>query len=132
MEFTHSFFASNATIAASQVSSFDKFMTFLAGFSNLGFLSGLMLLLFIIFLFGILGWIFERKANPAAFRTGRKGLWDGIWWSAVTLTTVGYGGKAPVTRLGKITALALMFGGLFFYFGVNGKYRLELDRESTD
>jgi ABC-type amino acid transport substrate-binding protein len=118
MEFTHSFFASNATIAVSQVSSFDKFMTFLAGFFNLGFLSGLMLLLFIIFLFGILGWIFERKANPAAFRPGRKGLWDGIWWSAVTLTTVGYGDKAPVTRLGKITALALMFGGLLFISGL--------------
>ncbi|MGC1515787.1 MAG: ion channel, partial [Maribacter sp.] len=81
-------------------------------------LSGLLILLLIIFLFGILGWFFERKANPMVFREGSKGLWDGVWWSAVTLTTVGYGDKAPVTRSGKITALLLMFGGLLFISGL--------------
>jgi ABC-type amino acid transport substrate-binding protein len=41
-----------------------------------------------------------------------------MWWSAVTLTTVGYGDKAPVTKFGKITALVLMFGGLLFISGL--------------
>ncbi len=118
MEFTHSFFASNATVAVAEVSRFEKFRNYIVGFFNLNFLSGLLILLFIIFLFGILGWYFEHKANPEIFRPGSKGIWDGLWWSAVTLTTVGYGDKAPVTRSGKIVALALMFGGLLFISGL--------------
>lgn len=118
MEFTHSFFVSNATIVVAEISSWDKLKTFLGGFFNLNFLGGLLILLFIIFLFGVLGWYFERKVNPTVFRPTRKGIWDGVWWSAVTLTTVGYGDKAPVTKLGKITALMLMFGGLLFISGL--------------
>ena len=66
----------------------------------------------------MVGWYFERKKNPQHFRKGSRGIWDGIWWSAVTLTTVGYGDKAPKTRWGKIAALVLMFGGLLFISGL--------------
>ncbi len=118
MEFTHSYFASNATIAVAEVSSFDRFVGFVKGFFNLNFLRGLLVLLLIILCFGFLGWYFERKRNPTVFRSGTKGIWDGFWWSAVTLTTVGYGDKAPVSRAGKITALLLMFGGLLFISGL--------------
>ncbi|MGB3152558.1 MAG: transporter substrate-binding domain-containing protein [Maribacter sp.] len=118
MEFTHSFFASNATVAIAQTSSLKKLLRFLEGFFNSNFLKGLLLLLLIIFIFGILGWWFERKENPETFRPGSRGIWDGIWWSAVTLTTVGYGDKAPKTKLGKVSALVLMFGGLLFISGL--------------
>lgn len=118
MEFTHSFFASNATAAVAEVSSLKKFMDFLKGFFNLNFLRGLFVLVLIIFIFGLLGWLLERSANPETFRYGPRGIWDGVWWSAVTLTTVGYGDKAPKTKLGKISALMLMFGGLLFISGL--------------
>lgn len=118
MEFTHSFFASNATVVVNKVSSFQKFMIFLKGFFSLNFLRGLMVLVLIISIFGLLGWWFERRENPENFRPGPRGIWDGIWWSAVTLTTVGYGDKAPKTKLGKISALVLMFGGLLFISGL--------------
>ncbi|MFS4468221.1 transporter substrate-binding domain-containing protein [Maribacter sp. 2210JD10-5] len=118
MEFTHSFFASNATVVVAKVSSFEKLSTFLKGFFNLNFLRGLLVLLLIILVFGLLGWFFERKQNPEKFRFGPRGIWDGVWWSAVTLTTVGYGDKAPKTKSGKITALVLMFGGLLFISGL--------------
>lgn len=118
MEFTHSYFASNATVAVSRVGSFKKLLVFFESFFNLNFLRGLVVLVMIISIFGLLGWWFERKENPESFRPGSKGIWDGIWWSAVTLTTVGYGDKAPKTKLGKASALLLMFGGLLFISGL--------------
>lgn len=118
MLFTDSFYASNSTIAVANVSSFQKFIQFIKSFLNQNFLKGLFVLLLIIFLFGLVGWYFERKENEEHFRKGYRGIWDGIWWSAVTLTTVGYGDKAPKTRMGKIAALVLMFGGLLFISGL--------------
>lgn len=35
-----------------------------------------------------------------------------LWWSVVTLTTVGYGDVYPVTPLGKIFAAILAVGGI--------------------
>ncbi len=118
MEFTHSFYASNSTIIVAEVSALQKFLQFINSFFNQNFLKGLLLLLFIIFLFGLAGWYFERKENNEHFRPNYRGIWDGVWWSAVTLTTVGYGDKAPKTRMGKIAALVLMFGGLLFISGL--------------
>jgi len=117
MEFTHSFFASHSTIAVAEPSSFQKIKQFFASFLHLNFLRGFLLLFFVLLFFGVLAWWFERKSNPD-FRANHKGIWDGLWWSMVTLTTVGYGDKAPKTRMGKIAALALMFSGLLFVSGL--------------
>ena len=118
MEFTHSFYASNATIAIAEQSSYEEIVQFLKGFLNTNVLKGFLLLLGIILLFGLLGWYFERRENPEDFRGGIKGIWDGLWWSAVTLTTVGYGDKAPKSGFGKVAALVLMFTGLLFISGL--------------
>jgi voltage-gated potassium channel len=37
---------------------------------------------------------------------------DAIWWSAETMTTVGYGDKYPVTALGRTIAVGLMICGI--------------------
>ena len=37
---------------------------------------------------------------------------DALWWSLVTITTVGYGDLAPVTTVGRATAILLMIGGV--------------------
>jgi voltage-gated potassium channel len=51
---------------------------------------------------------FESEAPNANITTGG----DGLWWAIVTITTVGYGDKFPVTTMGRITATAVMFAGV--------------------
>lgn len=48
----------------------------------------------------------ERDRNPAF-----HSLEDGLWWALVTLTTIGYGDKYPVTTLGHVVgAMVVVFG----------------------
>lgn len=59
-------------------------------------------------------WWFERNHNPDMFpRQYWRGIWEALWWSLVTATTVGYGDKAPVGVVGRLVAIVWMFGGLF-------------------
>ena len=37
---------------------------------------------------------------------------DALWWSATTMTTVGYGDRYPVTGEGRLVAVGLMIGGI--------------------
>lgn len=40
---------------------------------------------------------------------------DALWYSVVTITTVGYGDMVPVTVAGKAMGYLLMFGGIAFF-----------------
>ena len=51
---------------------------------------------------------FESKSSDANITSGG----DALWWSIVTITTVGYGDKYPVTPAGRITAVFVMFMGV--------------------
>ena len=118
MDFTHSFFASHSVLVKGHLSHFGRLKRFFGSFLSFGFLSGFLALIFIIALFGFLEWYFERRVNPQHFRKGWKGMWDGMWWSVVTMTTVGYGDKTPKSRGGKVVALIWMFSGLLFISGL--------------
>ncbi len=37
---------------------------------------------------------------------------DGIWWAIVTMTTVGYGDKVPVSTGGRVIGISIMFVGV--------------------
>lgn len=41
-----------------------------------------------------------------------KTFWDSVWWVLVTISTVGYGDKVPVTPEGRITAVVIMLFGI--------------------
>ena len=58
---------------------------------------------------GFVFWIESRSDNPAFGDFG-----DALWWSLVTLTTVGYGDISPVTTGGRIGAVILMLVGIAF------------------
>ncbi len=45
---------------------------------------------------------------------------DALWWSVVTMTTVGYGDKFPVTTVGRIIAAFLMVGGVGLFGMLSG------------
>ncbi len=50
----------------------------------------------------------EHEAQPEVF----KNAFSGIWWSASTLLTVGYGDIYPVTPLGKFLGIVITFLGV--------------------
>ena len=45
---------------------------------------------------------------------------DALWWAIVTMTTVGYGDKYPVTTVGRIIAAVLMVGGVGMFGTLSG------------
>ncbi len=51
---------------------------------------------------------FEHEFQPVAY----KHMWDSIWWSFVTLTTVGYGDIVPVTVGGRLVGIVTMVIGI--------------------
>jgi voltage-gated potassium channel Kch len=61
---------------------------------------------------GVLVWLAERRRNPQFGRGPLKGVGAGLWWSAVTMTTVGYGDKAPTTFPGRLIAMVWMFASV--------------------
>ena len=70
----------------------------------------------VISAFGLLTFYFEYKEPDSLIRS----VSDGIWWSIVTITTVGYGDKYPVTLPGKIAGILIMASGLILTVVISG------------
>ena len=61
--------------------------------------------------------IFAAAGLEVAFEIHARGsnihgFADALWWAVVTVTTVGYGDKFPVTALGRGVAVVLMLVGI--------------------
>lgn len=73
-------------------------------------LSALLLVIAIIF------WLIERNENEDDFggdRTWYEGIGASFWWAGVTLTTIGYGDKAPQSFGGRTVAMLWMLISMF-------------------
>lgn len=108
IDFTQPFYTSNSALAT-RVKASKSLWTYIRQFFSFEFLQVILLLGLVIFVFGFVTWLFERRGNSEQFENSIRGVWSGIWWSAVTMTTVGYGDKSPRTWGGRFVALIWMF-----------------------
>jgi len=116
LDVTQPFYVSSIGVATTHVKK-TQIGVFLRNFFSIQFFKIVLLLILIIFIFGTILWIVERKQNRRQFRPGLVGLFDGLWWSAVTMSTVGYGDKAPKSRLGRIIAIIWMLTAIITISG---------------
>lgn len=111
MDFSHPFMSSGLAIAVPREATggwtgvlqrlfSGQFFTVIAG------LGGVLLTV------GVVVWLMERRRNNQFGGSPLHGIGSGLWWSAVTMTTVGYGDKAPQTVGGRAVAIVWMFASI--------------------
>ncbi len=101
MRFSQPFYNSSLSI----VSRSDKLTIWqkIKPFFSYKLLIAVGLFLFILAIVGSLLWLAERKNSPEQFpKDPVNGIGNGMWLAVVTMSTVGYGDKAPVTLWGRI------------------------------
>ncbi|MGB7249232.1 MAG: ion channel, partial [Phormidesmis sp.] len=106
VDFTQSYYLSSLGIAQSrQRSLLDTVLAVLSP----QFLWVCLWLSALLLLVGLIVWLFERGPNDDMYSSKiGQGVWDSFWWAGVTMTTIGYGDKAPVTIGGRVVALVWM------------------------
>ena len=74
---------------------------------------------------GVLAWLVERRRNEQF-----DSVAAGVWWSAVTMTTGGYGDKSPVTLPGRLLGIVWMFAAIIIisFFTATVTSTLTVDR----
>jgi voltage-gated potassium channel len=73
-----------------------------------GTMSAVAIITFLVVIFSSISILMVEK-DPGS---NIKNAEDAIWWSLVTVTTVGYGDKFPVTTEGRLIGVVLMFVGV--------------------
>ena len=82
---------------------FNKFLQ-----TNIDVIIPVILTALVIVLGGIAEYLVENK-QPGATITR---LGDALWWAVITITTVGYGDYTPISSLGRIIGVIVMFSGI--------------------
>ena len=94
------------------------------------------LLVLSLFAVGNLIWLAERRSNHSQFpRHYLHGLGNAMWFALVTLTTVGYGDRAPVSKTGRAITAVWMVVSLIavssITAGLASAFTVALARNST-
>lgn len=105
VKFTQPFYQSSLSILAR--SEPPSWWQRIRPFFSWHFFAALGLFCLILAAVGTLLWLTERRHNPAQFPADpARGIGNGMWLAIVTMSTTGYGDRAPVTLAGRIVASA--------------------------
>lgn len=114
LDFSHPYYSAGLGIAVRLDEGTLGFWGLLRAILSPTFLGIVIALLVTMLAVGVVVYLCERRANREQFGgSAIRGVLSGLWWSAVTLTTVGYGDKVPKSPAGRAIGMAWMFSGLF-------------------
>ncbi len=114
LDFTHPFFESGLQIMVNTEGGGEDTWGVISAFLSAKFFMVMAGFIVVLLFCGHLIWLTERKREDSDFSPEYlAGVWDGFWWAAVTVTTVGYGDKAPKGGMGRVVGLLWMFISLF-------------------
>lgn len=124
VDFTHSYFESGLQMMVrehSHLKVVDLFKIVTSIVFSSGILISLGIFLLCLLIAAHIMWFLERRHNPQFPQGYWEGILESLWWSVVTVTTVGYGDKTPQKVYGKIFAIFWMLVGFFVfaYFTAN-------------
>lgn len=114
VDFTHPFHTTGLAIATLPDASPSFWLTLFRQVFSWDFLQVAGSLFLVLLGVGWLVWLVEhrhREVREDGYRTIRR-LDEGLWWAAATMTTVGYGDKAPVTMAGRLLGIVWMFSAI--------------------
>ncbi|GAB4168897.1 MAG: transporter substrate-binding domain-containing protein [Terrimicrobiaceae bacterium] len=113
-------FSSLGVVARSEVWSPD-WIGLISGFLNPGFLQILAWIFFGLVIVGGIIWLLERKHHSGHFGGSHlEGFGSALWFSAATMTSVGYGDKTPSTFVGRFIAFIWMLVGVLIVAAFTG------------
>ena len=118
VDFSDAYYISGAVIVVPVQKAGLGWFRVASRFFSLEFLQVIGLLILLWLIAGVAVWLFEGRRNREMFGGGpAKGVAQGIWWAAVTMTTVGYGDLAPKTAGGRTVGVVWMFAAIISISG---------------
>jgi polar amino acid transport system substrate-binding protein len=129
VDFSHPYFLTSLAVATPERAGTDL-VAIRGVIASREFLAAVGTMAVLVFGFGLMVWAAERRANPDAFGNVRRGgVLGAFWWALVTMTTVGYGDKVPITPLGRILASVWMFVAMVLVALITGHIAASLTSE---
>jgi polar amino acid transport system substrate-binding protein len=130
VDFSHPFYTTGYGIVVPRTES--AWWSMFSRLLSLEFLKAVGCLIVLLTFVGFCFWLAERRKNRKEFRPGIQGVGDGFWFSAVTMTTTGYGDMAPRTWAGRIVGLVWMFTALLITSTFTGTIAAALTAERLE